>query len=359
MKAAVCHAFGEPLVVEDLEIDAPRAGQVAVRLAACAICHSDIAFMEGAWGGGLPAVYGHEAAGVVEGVGPGVAGVAPGDHVVVTLVRSCGQCPYCRRGEQVLCDENFPSGDPGPLRGGAGERIVQGLRTGAFAQSVVVAASQVVPIPADVPFASACLLACGVITGFGAVTNTAKVAAGSSVVVIGTGGVGLNSVQAAAIAGARPVIAMDLSDAKLAAAERFGASHAVNPGREDARGAVRALTAGQGADHVFVTVGVKTAIEQGLGLLRRGGQLIVVGMPPSGVTTAYDPLTLANDELRILGSKMGSSRPREDVPRLVELYKAGRLKLDELVTGRYPLERINEAVAATKGGQALRSVVTF
>ncbi len=364
MKAAICTEFGKPLVVEEVGIDPPQAGEVMVKLAACAICHSDIHFMEGAWGGDLPTVYGHEAAGVVEETGPGVAGVETGDHVVVTLIRSCGRCFFCAQGDPHMCEAKFPLDAESRLHFAQGGPVNQGLRTGAFAEYALVDESQLVRIPREMPLDSASLLACGVITGLGAVVNTARVPAGSSVVVIGTGGVGLNSVQGAHLAGAHPIIAIDPADAKLEAARAFGASHAVNPEAAnppagDAKALVRALTQGRGADYVFVTVGSAKAIEQGLRLLRRAGTLVVVGMPPSGVTARFEPLILADKGLRIVGSKMGSTRLRVDVPKLVRLYQEGRLKLDELITARYPLAEINEAIAAVKRGEALRNVILF
>ncbi|MFQ5784353.1 MAG: alcohol dehydrogenase catalytic domain-containing protein [Alphaproteobacteria bacterium] len=255
MKAAVCREFGKPLAIEDIEIDPPGNGEVKVRLAACAICHSDIHYMEGAWGGTLPAVYGHEAAGVVEETGPGVTLAEPGDRVVVSLLRSCGRCFYCTRGEPHICETRFVLDAENRLHGKGGEAIHQGLRTGAFAEYVVVDESQLVQIPGSVPFDSASLLACGVITGVGAVVNTARVPSGSSVVVIGTGGVGLNSVQGAVLCGAQPIIAIDLSADKLESARAFGATHVVDPTATDPADAVRSLTGGRGADYVFVTVG--------------------------------------------------------------------------------------------------------
>lgn len=228
MKAAICHEFGKPLVIEEIVIDVPQAGELKVKLSACAICHSDIHYMEGAWGGTLPAVYGHEAAGVVEEVGDGVTTVAPGDHVIVSLLRSCGQCHFCKRHETYMCEAKFALDSETRLHTKDGKPIFQGLRTSAFAEAVVVEQSQVVPIPADVRFDSASLLACGVITGLGAVVNTAKVELGSSVLIISTGGVGLNSVQGAVRSGADPIIAVDLSDTKLEAATAFGATHTIN-----------------------------------------------------------------------------------------------------------------------------------
>ena len=341
MRAAVCRAFGEPLVIEELELRAPSTGEVSVELAACAICHSDIAFMRGAWGGDLPAVYGHEAAGVVAEVGPAVDGVAPGDHVVVTLVRSCGRCAQCLRGLPALCES--PPAHESPLRTSDGEPVHQGLRTAAFAERVTVDSSQVVPIPGDVPLEAASLLACGVLTGVGAVLNTARVEPGANVAVIGTGGVGLNVVQGAALAGAAAIVAIDLREDKIAAAAGFGAT-------------------GDGArelDYVFVTAAAPEAIEQGMSLLRRGGTLVLIGIPPDGVTVQLDPLAIADRSLRILGSKMGDAVPQRDIPTFVELYRQGRLKLDELISGRWPLEQINEAVASAERGEALRPVIVF
>jgi len=359
VKAAVCREFGKPLVIEDIDIAAPGPGEIKVKIAACAVCHSDIHFIEGAWGGKLPAVYGHEAAGVVEQVGAGVAHIKPGDHVVVTLIRSCGTCFFCIQGEPVQCETMFALDRTSPLTTADGKPVVHGLRTGAFAEYAVVHASQAVAIDKDMPLDRASLIACGVITGLGAVVNTASVKAGSSVVVIGTGGVGLNSIQGAALAGAHPVIAVDLSDAKLEAARRFGATHTVNSSREDVRAVVKSLTDGRRADYVFITVGAKAAIEQGFKLIRRAGSLVVVGMPATGVLTSFDPSWFANDSQRVLGSKMGSSRIAVDIPKLVQLYRQGRLKLDELITARYPLDRINDAIAAVTRGEALRNVIVF
>ncbi len=359
MKAAVCREFGAPLRVEEVRLEPPQAGEVTVKIAACAVCHSDITYMQGGWGGMLPAVYGHEAAGLIETVGPGVIGLAPGDHVVVTLIRSCGACHYCVQGKLVLCDGRFRLDAEGPLSAVDGAPLHQAMRTGAFAERVTVHASQVVAIPKDVPLDSASLLACGVITGLGAVFNTAQVPAGAEVVVIGTGGVGLNSVQGAALCGARSVIAVDLSASKLAAARRFGATHTLDPGKDDLPAAVRQLTGGRGADYVFVTVGAKAAVEQSFDLLARGGAAVIVGMPPAGVITGFDPSDVASYGRRVLGSKMGSARIRIDVPMLVDLYRQGRLKLDELISGRFPLEEVNEAVAGVVRGEALRNVIVF
>lgn len=359
MKAAVCVEFGKPLAIEDLDLAPPGPGEVRVRISACAVCHSDILFADGSWGGALPAVYGHEAAGVIDTVGPGVAGLAPGDHVVVTLIRSCGECHYCSRGLQVACETEFELDRKGPLARRSGEPVVHGLRTGAFAEEVTVHASQVVAVPRDIPMAAASLLACGVITGFGAAAHTAAVRPGDSAVVIGAGGVGLNAVQGAAVCGAGTVIAVDIVSTKLEAALRFGATHAFDGSADGLVEEVRRLTGGRGADHVFVTVGVRAAFEQAFSLLARAGAVVLVGMPANGVMAEFDPGTMAGQSQRMLGSKMGGARIRSDIPYLVSLYRQGRLKLDELITARYPLDGINDAIAAVKQGEALRNVIEF
>ncbi len=360
MKAAVCRKFGAPFEIEDVEIDAPADGEVKVRIKACAICHSDIHLAQGEWGGELPAVYGHEAAGVVEEIGRHVRSVNVGDPVVVTLVRSCGSCACCAQGNYGSCETRFPLDAQSPLRSAVdGETIGQGLRTGAFAEFVLVEASQVVAIPGDVPLDCAALLACGVITGFGAVANTAKIPAGSSVVVIGTGGVGLNSVQGAALCGARTIIAVDVSDAKLETALRFGATHALNPSQLDLRKRVKALTDRRGADFVFVTVGAKEAADQAYRLLAPGGTAVLVGLPALGVKSEFDVLLFASASQRILGSTMGSSNIQTDIPKLIDLYRQRRLKLDELISARYPLAEINQAIASVARGEALRNVIVF
>lgn len=359
MKAAVCYEFDCPLVVEEIEIDSPQAGEVKVRLSACAICHSDIHAIDGDWGGSLPVVYGHEAAGVVDSVGPGVTHAGAGDHVVVTLIRSCGHCFYCAQGSSHHCETEFALGKEHRLHTKAGQAIHQGIRTGAFAEFVVVDESQIVRIPPEIPLDSASLLACGVITGLGAVVNTAKVPSGSSVAVIGTGGVGLNSIQGARLSGAQPIVAIDLSDQKLEAAKAFGATHTINSSSEDARDVIRSLTSGRGADYVFVTVGNAKVIGTAVDLLRPAGTLVLVGMPASGEKAEIEVVDMADHAWRLLGSKMGSTRLRVDIPKLVELYAQGRLMLDELISARYPLDHINEAIASVKRGEALRNVIVF
>ncbi len=358
MRAAVCREFGL-LVVEDLDLAEPGPGEVKVRIEAAAICHSDITYLDGGWGGPLPSLYGHEGAGIVEQIGSGVRTVSVGDKVVVTLVRSCGHCVGCAAGQPVTCRTRFPLDDHSPLRDASGAPVVQAMRTGAFAEYVVVEASQLVVVPADLGSDVASLLACSVITGFGAVTNTARVPSGSHVVIVGCGGVGLNAIQGARTVGAQTIIAADVVASKLQAAMTFGATHTVNSAETDLRAAVMDITGGYGADYVFVTVGAHAAFESATSLLAWGGTAVIVGMPNSGVTFPVDAGALADYSQRIIGSKMGSARIGADIPNLVALYRQGRIKLDELITGRYRLDEINAAIAAVKRGDALRNVIVF
>ncbi len=358
MQAAVCYEFGKPLVVEDIVIDPPQAGEVKVKLAATAICHSDVHLIRGEWGGEVPVIAGHESAGIVDTVGEGVTNVQPGDHVVVSLLRACGRCFYCTTGAPYNCHGTFALDTQSRLRNANGEMIHHGIRTASFAEYAIVEQTQCVKIADDIPLDCAALLACGVITGLGAVTNTAKIAPRSSVAVIGVGGVGLNSIQGAALSGARLIIAVDLLDNKLAAARTFGATHTVNASQENAVNAVKTLSGGDGIDYAFVTVGNAAAVSQAFDMIRAGGSVVVVGLPKSSDTVALNIHRLIG-ERHVVGSPMGSTRLSVDVPRLVELYQQGKLKLDELITRRYPLEQINEAIESMERGEALRNVIMF
>ncbi len=359
MRAAVCHGAGQPLVIESLDLAAPGPGEIQVRVEASAICHSDIAYARGLWGDFPPSVFGHEVAGTVEAVGDGVSHLREGERAVVTLVRTCGTCGHCTQGTAVMCETRFPLDETSPLRTEAGAVIGHGLRTGGFAERVTVHASQAVAVPADLPVASASVIACAVVTGAGAVWNTARLPAGKQVVVIGTGGVGLNSLQAAALADPHRLIAVDIDDEKLAVARRFGAGDVVNATGSDPVEAVRGLTGGRGADFVFVTVGAAQAMSQAFAMLARSGTAVLVGMPADGVTVPIDPNLFTAFDIRVLGSKMGSARIDRDIPRIVEHYRNGGLKLDELISGRYPLERINEAIADAERPQTVRNVILF
>ena len=357
IKAAVCHEFGKPLTIEEVELRAPENGEVEVKLSACAICHSDISYMDGGWGGSLPAVYGHEAAGAVTSVGPNVQGVSVGDRVVVTLIRSCGGCPSCSGGHPYSCETGY-DGDQGPLKTAAGGKLHQAMACGAFAERVVVDQSQVVIVPDDVALDAASLLACGVITGIGAVVNAARVRAGEDVVVIGAGGVGLNAIQGARIAGARRIVAVDMSEGKLAMAREFGATDGVLATSADpAKEAIDLL--GRRADWVFVTVGSAKAYDQAINYIGRRGNIVLVGMPHTGQSSSYELGNLAAWSQGMVGSKMGNTVIKRDIPWMVDMYRQGRLKLDELISKRWSLDQINEAIADTKSGSAKRNVIIF
>jgi Zn-dependent alcohol dehydrogenase len=359
VKAAICYAFGQPLQIEEVEIDPPQQGEVKVQVTACAICHSDIAWIRGDWGGEPPLVVGHEAAGRVVETGPGVSSVQPGDPVLLHLRRSCGRCFFCTLGRPYNCETRFPLDRTSRLRNQRGVPLVQGLRTAALAEYAVVEQSQVVKIPASLPAERACLLACGVVTGVGAVMNTVQVEVGSSVVVIGTGGVGLNCVQGAVLAGAARILAVDMRDNKLQAARAFGATHTIHARKEDALATVQALTDGRGADYVFVAVGSPQAITQGSQMTRKGGVTVIVGMPAN--RDALVPLNVDHltEGRAIVGSLVGSARISVDIPRLIDLYQHGRLKLEELITKRYALSEVNEAIESMERGEALRNVILF
>ncbi|WP_088651700.1 alcohol dehydrogenase catalytic domain-containing protein [Marinibacterium profundimaris] len=357
VRAALCRAFGAPMTIEEVVLAPPRAGQVQVTLEAVAICHSDISFAEGAWGGHLPAVYGHEAAGRITALGDGVTGLEIGDPVVVTLIRPCGHCLNCETGQPTICTtpkDNVTH----PLSLPDGSQVFQAMDCGAFAEKVVVDAVQVVKLPEGLAFDIACLLSCGVITGVGAAVNAAGLRAGQDVVVIGAGGVGLNAIQGARIAGARRIVAVDVTEEKLAMARDFGATHGVLATEPKPWRAAQAAL-GRGADAVLVTVGFAPAYTDAPRYMGFGGKVVAIGMPHGGQMAEYEPVTLSFAGQKIIGSKMGDVVIRRDIPWMVDLYQQGRLKLDELISGRWRLEQINEAIADTKGGGAKRNVILF
>ncbi len=358
IKAAVCRAFGEPLTIEEVQLAAPGTGEVEVTLDAVAICHSDISYADGAWGGFLPAVYGHEAAGVVSAVGEAAGDFKLGDPVVVTLIRACGSCPSCAGGKPTICETPYDT-VKGPLRTSDGGPLEQAMACGAFAEKVVVSHRQIVRIPETLPKDLASLLSCGVITGVGAAVNAAGLRPGQDVVVIGAGGVGLNAIQGARIAGARRIVAVDMTEEKLEIAKEFGATHGVLASlKEPWKAAYKAL-GGRGADAVLITVGAIPAYDQAPRYLGLGGKAVMIGMPHSGDEASYEPVILAALGQGLVGSKMGDVVIQRDIPWMIDLHEQGRLKLDELVSGRWSLDQINEAIADTKTGSAKRNVILF
>jgi S-(hydroxymethyl)mycothiol dehydrogenase len=357
IRAAVCREHGAPLQIETLTLRDPGPGEIEVTLEAVAICHSDISFIDGAWGGVLPAVFGHEAAGIVTALGPGVRGIETGQRVLVTLIKACGQCPSCASGQPAYCsDDDVP---PPVLTDASGAAIAKPMDCGAFAEKVVVDQSQCAVLGDAIPATSACLLACGVPTGVGAVVNTARVRPGDSVVVIGAGGVGLNAIQGARLAGAARIIAMDMEPKKLDDAKLFGATDALLASDPKPWRTVQALTGGRGADHVFITVGAIPAYDMALRLLAPLGTAYAVGMPHSSDMSAYEPVVIAALGQGIKGTKMGDVVLKRDIPWLVDLYGQGRLKLDELISNTWSFDQINAAIADTKTGTARRNVIVF
>ena len=359
MKAAVCYRFGQPLVIDEIAIDEPRVNEVKVQISACAICHSDILYMDGAWGGRLPTIFGHEASGIITSCGPGVEHVKNGDKVIVSLLRSCGECFFCSQQQSNLCEHVFATDEPRRLQTVHGMAVHRGLGTGCFAEFAVVHQSQVVKIPDKLNVSSASLLACGVITGFGSVVNTASVKPGSHVVIIGAGGVGINCIQAARISSAATITAIDPNPDRLDIAKRFGATHAANPDQIDTAEFIKELTMNRGADFVFVATGHSDAADGAFRLIRRGGTLVLVGMPPAGTHLMLESVDFIDANQSILGCKMGSANLQSDIPKLVDFYQSGKLELDQLVSGKYSLENINDAIEATRNGVGLRNVVIF
>ncbi|HEV8193065.1 MAG TPA: Zn-dependent alcohol dehydrogenase [Ktedonobacterales bacterium] len=363
-RAAVLREYDAPLSVEGIELDEPESGEVVVRLAASGVCHSDLHMFDRVFKMPLPMVLGHEGAGVVERVGPGVRGVVPGDHVVLAWIPSCGRCRYCATGRPGLCADRQGVERQGEttrprLHDLEGLGLRQLLDTAAFAEHVLVREEGVIGIDADVPLEVAALVGCGVLTGVGAVVRTACVEPGSTVAVFGVGGVGLNVIQGAVLAGAARIIAVDLRPQALELARRFGATEtldASDPETGDPAKFVRRMTGG-GVDYSFEVVGLPATIAQAWESLAPGGRAVVVGLTPqrSDVTLRADFLS----EKALLGCIFGSSIPRVDVPRALGLYRSGRLKLDELVTRRYPLSAVNEALDALRVGGAGRGIITY
>jgi S-(hydroxymethyl)glutathione dehydrogenase/alcohol dehydrogenase len=359
MKAAICYEFKKPLSVEEIDIDSPGTGEVKIRLAATAICHTDIHMMNGDFAPDLPIVAGHESAGYVDEIGEGVTSVKPGDSVVVSTISHCGKCRPCRLGLFHMCDLKNILTSKRHLRNKRGTSLVTMSMVGGFSEQSIVTESQCIKVPQDFPLDRAALLACGVITGFGAVVNRAKVQPLSSVVVIGTGGVGLNAIQGAALSGAKPVIAVDTLDNKLEAAKIFGATHTINAIKEDVVQTIKDLTDGWGANYVFTTVATDAAIRQSVAMLGKRGTAVIIGVPEAGATFHFSPFEFLDDEKTLTACFMGSANMNIDIPRLVSLYRAGHLKLDELITGRYPLAQINEAISSFVNGKALRNVIIY
>jgi S-(hydroxymethyl)glutathione dehydrogenase/alcohol dehydrogenase len=363
MKAAICYALNEPVRVEEISLDAPKDGEVLVRMAAAGVCHSDRSVLSGIMPAKLPCVLGHEGAGVVMRAGAGVSHVKEGDRVVLSWVTPCGRCDYCRGGSPQLCDvgaqinatHRQPDGTTRAHRDGVDLQTFSGL--GALAEEVVAPGNACVKLPDDAPLDKAALIGCAVMTGVGAVLNTAAVRPGSSVAVFGVGGVGLNVIQGAVIAGAERIIAVDVHRSKLDLAVTFGATDCVLS--QDAVTAIRDLTNGRGVDYAFEAIGRKESIEQAYAALRKGGTCVVIGIGSRKESVSLNVFFIPVTEKRLVGCWYGGADVRRDAPRLLDLYRRGKLKLDELLTRTYPLDDINQAFADMDAGVNARGLVVF
>jgi len=364
VRAAVLREVDQPFVVEDVELAAPGAGEVEVRISAAGVCHSDWNVVSGATTNPLPAVLGHEGAGVVVAVGDGVETVAEGDHVVLSWLPACGRCYYCAQGRHVLCDVAMEDMFRGTLPGGAlrlsqnGDPVYHYSYLSAFAESCIVPAGCCVRVRDDAPFEVAALVGCAVMTGYGAAVNRARVEPGSVVAIFGAGGVGLSAVMGARLAGAEAVVAIDPVEFKRQTALELGATHALDPASDDVVSALRDLTEGRGADAALDTAGVPGIVAQAYASVRRGGTVVAVGLPAEGLTADLPASDLPREEKIVTGSFYGSCNPQVDMPRVLDLYMEGKLPLDRLVTRTYALEQINEAFAAMNSGEVARAVIT-
>ena len=365
-KAAVLAGLDQPLEIRDIEVEAPHEGEVKIRLGASGVCHSDLSAQNGTLLIPIPAVLGHEGAGVIEEVGPGVTGLAPGDHVVVSWVPQDGTCFFCRRGQGELCQAADIAIMSGGLLDGTtrftsgGSPLFQMAASGTFSEHTIIPAIGAVKIPADLDLKVAALIGCGVLTGVGAATNTARIAAGDTVAVIGCGGVGLNVIQGARIAGAGQIVAVDMNETKLGLAKQFGATATINASQGDPVGQVRELTEQRGADVAFEVIGLGPTIDQAITMTRRGGQTILVGVPRMEVAVNVPAfLGLIFAEKTIKGCWYGSSNVHTDVPKFVDLYRKGDLLLDELISREIRLDQVNEAFDALKTGEVARSVIVY
>ncbi len=359
MKAAVLREVNKPLEIEDIQHGNPAPREVLVRTVAAGVCHSDLHFQNGSYPYELPAVLGHESAGVVEAVGSDVTYVKPGDHVITCLSAFCGHCEHCLTGHMSLCQEPELQRQPDePPRLAAGDQnIAQFLNLSSFAEYMLVHEHAIVKVREDMPMDRAALIGCGVTTGVGAVIHTAAVEPGSTVAVIGCGGVGLSAINGAAIAGAARIIAIDMVESKLELARKFGATDVVNAKEKDAVGEVREMTGG-GVHYSFEAIGLKQTAEQAFKMLGFGGTATIIGMIPVGVQVElHGPEFLM--ERKMQGSNMGSNRFRVDMPRFVDFYLQGRLHLDDLISRRIKLEDVNEGLAALETGEVARSVIMF
>ena len=362
MKAAVLYEVGQPLVIEEVELDPPKAGEVHVKIGAAGICRSDLHVMKGDGRSTLPTVLGHEGSGTVLDVGEGVTTVKPGDRVILSFVPNCGRCHFCLSGRANLCD--LHGATTGTLFDGTtrlhkgDERITHYGKVACFAQEAIVPETGCIPVAADFPLAQAALIGCCVTTGVGAAMYNAKITPGSTVAVIGAGGVGLNVIQGARLLNASKIIAVDVNEGKLEFAMNFGATHSVNPNQQDAVARIKEITGGLGADYTFEVFGSGKTVEMAYDSARKGGTVVVVGIAPIGDTANIDASSIVRMEKTIQGCYYGSARPNIDMPTMVDLYLSGKIDVDSLVAREYNLDDINEAYEDLQRGEVGRGVIT-
>lgn len=363
MRAIVFRDPHSPIEQVDVDLAPPKAGEVRVRIAAAGVCHSDLHVKRGEWDAPAPLVMGHEGSGVVVELGDGETTLAVGDHVVLSWVPPCGECRYCRAGHEARCQKVATVVAPlGVLYDGTsrlsrdGELLHHYLGVSSFAEEVVVPASGAVKVRDDAPLDLIAVVGCAVATGVGAVLNTAAVEPGSTVAVIGCGGVGLNVVQGAALAGAERIVAVDVIADKIRMATQFGATDCIDASQADPVEQLRSLIS-DGVDYAFDAIGRTSTTEQAIRMLGLGGAAVIVGLPPTGARASFEPLVLAEADQRILGSNYGSVRPSIDIPALVDRYMEGQLKLDPLISGRRPLDEAAQALDDLDSGGALRTLL--
>jgi S-(hydroxymethyl)glutathione dehydrogenase/alcohol dehydrogenase len=364
IQTAILWEQGTPLSVEAADLDAPGPDEVLVEIKSAGVCHSDLHPARGDWPAKVPLALGHEGAGIVRAVGAGVTQLRPGNHVVLCWAPACGVCPPCLEGRAVLCDRVEKVSFRNRLPSGAarlharGQDIAPFLGTACFSDFVVVPEAGAIQVPDDVPFDALATIGCAVVTGVGAVTNAGQVPPGARVAVIGAGGVGLNVVQGAAIAGCEQIVAVDLRPIPLDIARQFGATHTIDASH-DVPGEVRALTAGRGADFVFDTVGSPATLATALAAARKGGTVVLTGLSRVDAQGAIPMFPFVMQEKRLIGSVYGSGQPSRDIPRLVSLYQQGRLKLHELVSRTYTLDKVNDALSALAASDGARGVIRW
>jgi Zn-dependent alcohol dehydrogenase len=365
MRAALLEPAKDSLVmVDDIDIASPGAGEVVVRVAHCGVCHSDYSYVNGTFPPATPVVLGHEAAGTVEEVGAGVTHLAPGDKVVLSPIACCSRCYWCERGEFGSCVNasaittgTFTSGATGLSR--RGDVILRGLGVGAFGERALVDANAAVKVADDTPLDVACVIGCSVMTGVGSVFNAAKVEPGATVLVMGLGGIGVAIVQGARIAGAERIIVSDPVAERRDAAERFGATDALDPNRDDVLTAVHELTGGIGVDYAFDAVGSKALVETGMWSCRNGGTTVIVGAAPIDQVVEVPSVVFMVSERKLIGTLLGGSNGQREVPRLLGLWRAGKLDLEGMITARRPIDEVNEAFADMAAGRGLRTVLNL